>query len=211
MVENRYKNEEDLMEIDFADLNHAGKAGDRRYEKRPIDLRRKRRLLLGGAGILIIVVIITLSFRGGNRFSEEFTTSIQNQVEQLEARMTRLEGMRNASSDVQEQERTLRHSISILDGSINELRGKLNNVAQELVRLEKKMSVIVAEGKSRGAAVRKRVSDAHPRYHVVRRGDSLYGIAAEYGISVKKLCHLNRISSKEVIRPGQKLLIRPGA
>lgn len=54
-----------------------------------------------------------------------------------------------------------------------------------------------------GQAVRKRVSDAHPRYHVVRRKDSLYGIAAKYGISVKKICHLNRISPKEVIRPGQ--------
>jgi murein DD-endopeptidase MepM/ murein hydrolase activator NlpD len=45
-------------------------------------------------------------------------------------------------------------------------------------------------------------------YHTVVRGDTLYAIARRYGTTVANLCTLNNISSKSVLRIGQKLLIR---
>ena len=45
------------------------------------------------------------------------------------------------------------------------------------------------------------------RYHEVRQGDSLFKIAQKHGITVEELCRLNKITSKTVIRPGQKLLV----
>jgi LysM repeat protein len=42
---------------------------------------------------------------------------------------------------------------------------------------------------------------------VVRSGDSPYGIAQKYGISVAELRRLNNLSTKQLIYPGQKLLI----
>ncbi|UCB51002.1 MAG: LysM peptidoglycan-binding domain-containing protein, partial [Deltaproteobacteria bacterium] len=47
-------------------------------------------------------------------------------------------------------------------------------------------------------------------YHEVRQGDTLSRIAQKYGITVKQLCLLNKITSKTVIRPGDKLLVSPG-
>lgn len=44
-------------------------------------------------------------------------------------------------------------------------------------------------------------------YHEVRQGDSLFEIGQKHGITVEELCFLNKITSKTVIRPGQKLIV----
>jgi murein DD-endopeptidase MepM/ murein hydrolase activator NlpD len=42
-------------------------------------------------------------------------------------------------------------------------------------------------------------------YYKVKKGDSLSRIAARQGVSVDKLCQLNRITRKTILRPGQVL------
>jgi murein DD-endopeptidase MepM/ murein hydrolase activator NlpD len=42
-------------------------------------------------------------------------------------------------------------------------------------------------------------------YHTVVRGDTLYDIARRYGTTVSNLCKLNNISSKSVLRIGQRI------
>jgi murein DD-endopeptidase MepM/ murein hydrolase activator NlpD len=42
-------------------------------------------------------------------------------------------------------------------------------------------------------------------YHKVKKGDTLSQIATTKGVSLSKLCKLNRITTKTVIRPGQVL------
>lgn len=46
------------------------------------------------------------------------------------------------------------------------------------------------------------------KYHTVRSGDTLSGIAKKYKTSVKALCRLNGIKENKIIRPGQKLRVR---
>ncbi len=48
-----------------------------------------------------------------------------------------------------------------------------------------------------------------PRYHVVRRGETLSEIAAHYGTSVSKLKRWNSIRRADRIYPGQKILLEP--
>ena len=55
--------------------------------------------------------------------------------------------------------------------------------------------------------VTERVADKH---HTVRKGESLGGIAKRYGVSVAQLRKLNGLRS-DMIRPGQKLVVRKGA
>jgi len=45
-------------------------------------------------------------------------------------------------------------------------------------------------------------------YHTVRRGESLYLIARRYGVTVRYLCALNGLSTRSVLRPGQRLRVR---
>jgi hypothetical protein len=48
------------------------------------------------------------------------------------------------------------------------------------------------------------------RYHEVRQGETLSGIAKKYDITVQDLCRLNKVTPKSIIRPGQKLLVSSG-
>ena len=42
--------------------------------------------------------------------------------------------------------------------------------------------------------------------HIVKTGDTLYGIAAEYGMDISRIKYLNNLSSNK-IKPGQKLKV----
>jgi murein DD-endopeptidase MepM/ murein hydrolase activator NlpD len=46
-----------------------------------------------------------------------------------------------------------------------------------------------------------------PRWHVVRRGDTLSAIARRYRTTVPALCKVNRIGRSSTLRPGQRLKI----
>lgn len=45
------------------------------------------------------------------------------------------------------------------------------------------------------------------QYHVVARGESLFQIAGKYGHTVDKLRNLNKMTPRQNIQPGQKLLV----
>ena len=53
-----------------------------------------------------------------------------------------------------------------------------------------------------------KAEQAARRYHTVRSGDTLSGIAKKYGTTVKKLGQLNGIKETSVIRIGQKIRVR---
>ncbi len=48
---------------------------------------------------------------------------------------------------------------------------------------------------------------AEPVYHIVKKGETLYGIAHTYKISVEELMAANKIRDAKTIQPGVKLLI----
>ncbi|MCS7152612.1 MAG: M23 family metallopeptidase [Bacteroidia bacterium] len=45
-------------------------------------------------------------------------------------------------------------------------------------------------------------------YHVVRPGESLYSISRRYGVSVRYLAAINRLSTRSTLRVGQRLRVR---
>jgi lysophospholipase L1-like esterase len=53
-----------------------------------------------------------------------------------------------------------------------------------------------------------KTTTASGKYHVVKSGETLSGIARKHGTTVSKLCSLNGIKKSKVIRPGQKLRVR---
>lgn len=52
-------------------------------------------------------------------------------------------------------------------------------------------------------------SKHHNDYHIVKRGDTLYGIAQDYQLSYHDLARWNNIDINDLLMPGQKLLIEP--
>ena len=53
-----------------------------------------------------------------------------------------------------------------------------------------------------------RAEAAARKYHKVRQGDTLSGIAKKYGTTVKKLCALNGIKESKVLQIGMKIRVR---
>ncbi|HAW51028.1 MAG TPA: hypothetical protein DCX54_01685, partial [Flavobacteriales bacterium] len=45
------------------------------------------------------------------------------------------------------------------------------------------------------------------KYHTIKRGDYLYALSEQYGISVSKICELNGIRRNTVLKVGKKLRI----
>ncbi len=46
-----------------------------------------------------------------------------------------------------------------------------------------------------------------PKYHVVQKGDTLWGISRKYGVSVERLVKMNNIIDKNRIYVGKKILV----
>ncbi|WP_368246455.1 N-acetylmuramoyl-L-alanine amidase [Clostridium paraputrificum] len=46
-----------------------------------------------------------------------------------------------------------------------------------------------------------------PKYHVVQKGDTLWGISRKYGVSIDRLVEINGIKDRNFINVGQKILV----
>ena len=53
-----------------------------------------------------------------------------------------------------------------------------------------------------------RAEQAAMKYHKVRSGDTLSGIAKKYGTTVKRLCQLNKIKETKILQIGMKIRVR---
>lgn len=60
-----------------------------------------------------------------------------------------------------------------------------------------------------GAVMRASANVGGEEVHVVRRGENLSSIAHRYGVTIEQLKQLNNLSSRAIIRRGQKLRVRP--
>lgn len=99
---------------------------------------------------------------------------------------------------------TIKAKLGNLEKSVTKLEGAEEKIAyleSQVKRLERSLSKLTRPVTSRSK---------ERAYHEVRQGDTLSRIAEKYGITVERLCHLNKITPKTVIRPGQRLLISSG-
>jgi lipid-binding SYLF domain-containing protein len=51
-------------------------------------------------------------------------------------------------------------------------------------------------------------SQGKARYHVVERGDTLWGLSQQYGVPVAEIRRLNNIEEGQAIYPGQKIMLQ---
>ena len=208
MVEDKYEDGQDIMDIDFSGLNQDREGGNRKSQRNPGSPGSgKGTLLFAGAALLIILVIIAIAYFTGNGSSEKTVASIQARVKALEEKAAHFEELQSTVAMLQQQEETLRKSVSGVQSSVNSLKGTLDTISREVASLNKRPASTPSREKAAASVKKKQPGKTHTGYHVVRKGESLYAIAKRYGISAAELCRLNRISLKSVIHPGQKLLV----
>ena len=77
------------------------------------------------------------------------------------------------------------------------------SLGQDLIIPMSDWRAAVLRGKGRG--------DPSIGKHTVRRGDSLYGIARYYGVSLQDLFRWNDLHPGDYIHPGQEILLKPNS
>ena len=134
---------------------------------------------------ILPLIVLFLSYYGCQK--RDYATeldAISARLAMIEQRMTQLEKMEQRLSAYEFQLNELQESFARLDGIITEI----NETSQ----------------KNRGQPATQRKAF----YYRVERGDSLYGIAQKYGLTVEELRRLNNLNKGDVIYPGQRLLVK---
>jgi len=174
---------------------------------------QNKTLYIGGAIVLVVIVIVALlSSSGGNDISTADFTALSERIERIESRVSGLEGLEGRISvALQAQKNALKETVTEAAGTGGTMVQQLDLLARKVDALQQKMGSVVKEAQAIRADKTERVELQKARYHVVKRGDSLYGIARKYGLSVERLRTLNKISNGKPIYPGQKLLVSTAA
>jgi LysM repeat protein len=206
------KEMKELMEEIADDFEYAANNENAERHKKPPDSKSQRKILVLWSGvILLLIVIIALLFGGGKEVGTGKPISIKPGLDQIEERLQRLEGMYEKIALLEKQERGLQQSIARTDRSRQSLAERLDSLFREVETLRKRQTPVAAKIEPKSTVQEKRVPEAKRQYHVVLSGDSLYGIARKYSMSVDDLRRLNNLRPKQVIYPGQKLLIVQGS
>ena len=77
----------------------------------------------------------------------------------------------------------------------------------EIYRSEEEDRLLAAEQEKKAAAEKAAAEAAAIRYHTIRSGDTLSGIAKKYHTSVKTLCRLNGITTTTTLQIGRRLRV----
>lgn len=105
---------------------------------------------------------------------------------------------------------TLRHRLlKVRSWYFNPNQRYVQNVddEDEIFRTDEEDRIAAEEQAKKDAEARAKAEAAAQKYHTIRSGDTLSGIAKRYHTSVRRLCQLNGISEKTILRVGKRLRV----
>jgi LysM repeat protein len=177
----------------------------------------------GTAIVILILILMVFWPDSNNRASIDKLDSMAERLDMLENRIFIVETSFQNITNQQPQEQNIesfQNRIEQLEAFVKHktdlFTSELEKAQKNISSLESKPSSTVTSSKSasakksapaeKPAAVRK--TDT-AKYHTVQKGETLYRISLNNGISVDQLLKLNNMSKNSVIYPGQKLRVSP--
>ncbi len=160
----------------------------------------RKTLLIGGAIVLFIIIIICLWLPEENNLSQADINALIERVDRIEARLNDVERIEERITAGEKSVTTGAATDGAMLQQIDVLTGKMEALEQRMGSVDKRVRAIKT-------GTSERVKAKKAQYHVVVRGESLYKIARKYGLTIDRLCNLNKITPRKSIYPGQKLLI----
>jgi len=203
-----------LMEELDDDMGFSAAGENIQHRSGSFDSKSKRKfLILGGVVVLVLIVLIVLLPRGSDKRSKGDLLSIQAKLNRLEKKLTDINGMKDRMTLLEKRGEGLQQLAAEKDKSVQNLSEELDKLNQKIDDVLQKRTVPVADKTEKPRVSQKQTTptaSTKKQYHVIRAGENLYRISLRYGISLDELCHLNNITEKQAIFPGQKLLVTPG-
>lgn len=163
-----------------------------------------------GIGFFILFILFLLLFARNKmtRF-ENRLNALEDRVKSVEENGQKLDAMRYGMAQIGEQSQSVEQLRNRLDRSEKTLTARMDQISKEFGNLKRQVLEpgIRKTKPSKTAKISKHA--LKNRYHIVKSGETLYTIGRQYGVTVKELQKINKLSGKSVIHPGQKLKIRP--
>lgn len=163
-----------------------------------------------GIGFLILLILFLLLFARNKmaRF-ENRLNALEDRVKSVEEKGQKLDAMRYGMAQIGEQSQSVEQLKTRFDRSEKTLTARMDQISKEFGKL--KQQVLKAGVRKTTSSKTAKISERtlKNRYHVVKSGETLYTIGRRYGVTVKQLQKINKLSGGSVIHPGQKLKINP--
>jgi LysM repeat protein len=142
-------------------------------------------------GLLVLTILLAV-FLGFQQYS------LSQQLNEMAINLTNLE-LRIGGLEKQQADLQAKSLNSAIVSEVGTLSAKVSAFEKQMTssQARKKSST---DSSTQSKAVKK-------RYHEVKKGETLYRISKQYGITVDELRRLNKLSSNQPIEVGQKLLV----
>lgn len=163
----------------------------------------RKNILLIAAGCVLALILIVLLLSSGDEpaVSQDDFTALMLRVNRIESRVAQLDGMERAVADLLENRKDV-------PGDEPVLISRLDALSKKVDALQRTMGTLSAEAQAlKTTATSKTEERGTPRYHTVKQGETLFGIARAYNVDLDRLCSMNKIDRRDSLHVGLKLAI----
>ena len=163
-----------------------------------------------GIGFLILAILLILLFtRSRSSTVESKILAIENRMTKLEESIAKYEAIDDRVAEIWEQAQTFEQFKERFDRTEASLILRMDHMAKNLDSMKKQMGKTSARKAKSSTTTVVSTKTAKKRFHTVKPGETLYKIGRQYGLTVEKMRHLNKLADGALIHPGQKLLVSP--
>ena len=146
---------------------------------------------LGSFYLVLVMFIFAGGFSGcSDEKASKDINALKSSIEKIEGRVANLENSVKRAGALEAELQEIRQSM---EGFERDIMARLASVSEKIAESQTKK--VEVQGKN------------VQKYYVVKRGDSLFGIARKHKMTTDQLCKLNNITIKTVLHPGVKLLV----
>ncbi|MGA8181946.1 MAG: LysM domain-containing protein [Desulfobacterales bacterium] len=155
---------------------------------------------------MLIILVLLLFVRNKMAGFENRINALEHRVKSVEEKDQQLDAIRYGMAKMGELSQSVEQLNVRLDHSEKSLTSRMDQISKAFEMLKQQT---LKEGIRKEKPSKTSKNAARNRYHIVKSGETLYTIARRYGVTVKELQKINKLSGGGVIHTGQKLLINP--
>jgi LysM repeat protein len=156
--------------------------------------------------IALLMLLIFFMRSGGS--DRTLLSAMDQRFQQLESRMSTLEGIGNLVTDIDKKQKATQSLLVRLDRLEASFAKRISEMEKQVKKLQTKIGN-TGNKQNQTPVTKSSLSTQAAKTHLVKKGETLYSISKQYGLSVTRLMALNKLSKGAVINPGQSLKVKP--
>lgn len=154
----------------------------------------KKLLILAGVVVFVLILFVVYLSAGKSGLSKKDLAPIEARIAQIDNRLKALETLADKIDHLEKQLKEAQRSLAEAKRVQDAAGRRVDTLTRDMKKLEQ-AETPASPPKSKA------------RYHVVRRGDTLYSISKKYGTTIDDLRRINKLSKGQELQVGQKILL----